>query len=159
MCDSLPGEFGDRVDSLFQKFRCGMIPPVVVGIHGRFPEPEVRTEIDHHLVSSKRGRGIFRSDAMGQRQEDNPGIAGGHLRRFGFRKDQGTDLQPREPRHHLTHALPLMLPGKDSRHLGRGMPIQECAEFLSRVTAGTNDRDLPERRISLGRGGVHMERA
>jgi hypothetical protein len=30
------------------------------------------------------------------------------------------------------------------------MPVKQGAELLARVAAGTDDRDLPERRISLG---------
>ena len=35
------------------------------------------------------------------------------------------------------------------------MPVEQCAELLSGVAAGTDDRDLPERGISLGSGGSH----
>ena len=86
-----------------------MLPTVVVGIDLGITEPEVGTQVDHHLAGLESGRGILGCDTMRQRQKNGTRITGGDLGGIRLGENQPRDLEPREPRHHLTERFTGML--------------------------------------------------
>jgi hypothetical protein len=119
-----------------------MVMAVKIPVHGGVLEPEIRAQVNHPATFGQQGGGIFRSDAVRQRQKND----------FSFFREQGR-IGFGEPdsfggrlmgefRKRLCNGLAGKLARGDCGEFGMRMGEQQAHEFLAGITGGADDADL-----------------
>ena len=115
---------------------------VILLVHFRAVQAEIRAQVNHAHAAVHQAAGIGSGHAMRQRQESHLRARGGNRVHIGIRKLQvGTRNLP-ETGKHLPQRLSGILAGGSAHQLHSAVIQQDAQQLLSGVATGPDDCNL-----------------
>ena len=138
----LPAPLRQAVHGFLHQGRIRVGVPVILFVHLRAVQTEIRAQVNHAHAPVHQAAGIGSSHAMRQGQKSDLRPSSGNRLHIGIRKLQTGTRNLTETGKNLPQRLPGILAGSSAHQLHPAMVQQDAQQFLPGVATGPDDCNL-----------------